>query len=76
MPVDPLATNNRMQVLVMEDARRKSFLSIEPVRQADGCLRLFKEASGSGFSTDEETIGRVNELPTVGSCNRAMRSAG
>jgi GNAT superfamily N-acetyltransferase len=60
MPVDPLATNNRMQVLVMEDARRKSFLSIEPVRQADGCLRLFKEASGSGFSTDEETIGRVN----------------
>jgi len=55
-----LTTNDRVSVLVMQDAKGRSCVSIEPARQSDGCLRLFKEFSGSGFSTDEERIGRMN----------------
>ena len=43
----------------MRDAKERTCLSIEPYRQEDGDLRLFKEASGKSFSSDSKTNGRL-----------------
>jgi len=46
----------------MEDAKRKSCISIEPFLQDDGDLRLFKEFSRSSFSSDDESIRHLGEF--------------
>lgn len=54
-------------ILVMEDAKGKACLSIEPFRQEDGDLRLFKEVSGSSFSSNYDVIDRFKRfLQSVG----------
>ena len=67
-----MATDERIPVLVMHDAKGRSSVSIEPMRQEDGDLRLFKEFSGSGFSSDDETIGRLNAFLAQLSSNRVV----
>jgi len=55
-----LVSDSRIPVLVMQDAKGKGSVSLEPMRQEDGDLRLFKEFSGSSFPADSETIGSLN----------------
>lgn len=51
--------SSRIPVLVMEDAKKRSFISIEP-SQMDFGLRLFKEVSGSGYYIDSGSISKLS----------------
>lgn len=54
--------DSRIPVLVMDDAKGRACISIEPFRQGDGDLRLFKEVSGGGFSSDDRSIKRLSDF--------------
>jgi ribosomal protein S18 acetylase RimI-like enzyme len=45
----------------MEDAKKRSFISIEP-SQMDFGLRLFKEVSGGGYYIDTDSIVKLSEF--------------
>lgn len=55
-----MALHSRIPVLILEDSRKRSSLSIEPSFQDDGHMRLFKEISGTSFSSDNESVGRIS----------------
>ena len=51
--------DSRIPILILEDPKKGSCLSIEPSLQEDGSTRLFKEFSGSSFSPSVESNQRL-----------------
>lgn len=50
-----MTADSKIPILILEDTRKKSCLSIEPSPQDDGSMRLFKEFSGTSYSPSEES---------------------
>jgi GNAT superfamily N-acetyltransferase len=57
--VGNVTADPKIPILILEDTKKGSFLSIEPSLQDDGSMRLFKEFSGTSYSPSDESNERL-----------------